>query len=119
MARSLAGVIIWTYRLELLASFYRKILGLSPHSVRPDFVVFKFGNFRLSLGYHSEVSGTAKDPYRIMVNLNVPDIHSLHRSLESEGIQFIRPPELERWGGWVATLKDPDGNILQFLQQPE
>ena len=119
MARSLAGVIIWTYRVELLASFYRKILGLSPHSVRSDFVVFKFGNFRLSLGYHSEVSGTAKDPYRIMVNLNVPDIHILHRSLESEGIQFIRPPELERWGGWVATLKDPDGNILQLLQQPE
>lgn len=24
----------------------------------------------------------------------------------------------ERWGGWIAALQDPDGNILQLLQLP-
>jgi len=28
------------------------------------------------------------------------------------------PPEREHWGGWIATLQDPDGNILQLLQLP-
>jgi predicted enzyme related to lactoylglutathione lyase len=25
----------------------------------------------------------------------------------------------EHWGGWIITLQDPDGNILQLLQLPE
>jgi predicted enzyme related to lactoylglutathione lyase len=33
-------------------------------------------------------------------------------------VEFIRQPEREQWGGWIATFKDPDGNILQLLQLP-
>jgi predicted enzyme related to lactoylglutathione lyase len=53
-----------------------------------------------------------------MPHLGVADIHALHRSLSDEGVEFIRPPEKEGWGGWVATFKDPDGNIVQLLQFP-
>lgn len=119
MIEGVAGVVIWTGDLDSLLAFYRDTLGLTPHSVRPDFVAFRWGDMRLSLGAHSQVAGQAGDPYRIMINLGVEDIHETHRALSARGVAFIRPPEKEHWGGWVATLKDPDGNLLQLLQQPE
>ena len=118
MIEGVAGVVIWTEDLQKLLTFYRDILGFSPHSVRPNFVAFKWGDMRLSIGEHSEVRGRTSDPYRIMVNLAVQDIHAQYRRLSDKGVEFIRPPEKEHWGGWVCTFSDPDGNVLQLLQQP-
>ncbi len=53
-----------------------------------------------------------------MADLSVSDIHRLHKELTARGVHFSRPPEQEHWGGWVATLSDPDGNTLQLRQQP-
>lgn len=53
-----------------------------------------------------------------MANFGVDDIDHEYQRLLKEGVEFIRPPEQEHWGGWVATFKDPDGNILQMLQLP-
>ena len=53
-----------------------------------------------------------------MVNLGVADIRQVHKTLAARGVDFIRRPEKEHWGGWVATFSDPDGNVLQLLQQP-
>lgn len=119
MIEGVAGVIIWTDSLERLVPFYRDRLSLEPHSVQTDFVAFRFGAVRLSIGLHSAVSGPTREPYRIMVNLAVRDIHDSYRQLTARGVEFIRPPEREHWGGWVATFRDPDGNLLQLLQQPE
>lgn len=119
MIQGLAGVIIWTDSLERMVPFYRDRLGLKVHSLQPDFVAFRFGDVRLSIGLHSQVSGMTCEPYRIMVNLGVSDIHATYRELTAQGVEFIRPPEREHWGGWVATFPDPDGNLLQLLQQPE
>jgi predicted enzyme related to lactoylglutathione lyase len=119
MIQGVAGVIIWTDNLDRLSSFYRDTLGLTPHSVRPDFVAFSFGDVRLSLGLHSEVAGESRDPYRVMVNLGVNDIQLVADRLLQEGVEFLRKPERESWGGWVATFRDPDGNVLQLLQQPQ
>ena len=66
-----------------------------------------------------EVNEGSKDPYRIMVNLSVRDIASTYRDMVKQGVQFIREPEKESWGGIVATFSDPDGNILQLLEFPK
>ena len=115
---SLAGVIVWTDRLPELLAFYRDTLGLPVHSVRPDFVAFDVGTARLSVGTHSEVGGMAKEPVRVTVNLGVSDIHAVTRTLTARGVSFVRLPQLEHWGGWVASFRDPDGNLLQLFQQP-
>jgi predicted enzyme related to lactoylglutathione lyase len=118
MIESLAGVIVWTDNLEAMAAFYRDVLRLPVHSVRPHFVAFQLGAARLSVGLHSQVHGPAKEPVRVTVNLNVPDIHTIHDELTARGVVFLRTPEQEHWGGWVASFRDPDGNLLQLLQQP-
>ena len=112
----IAGVVLWTDNVQRLKGFYRDVLGLPLHSERPNFIAFALGEERLSIGLHDTVSGHAKDPFRIMVNLRVADITYVFTQLQARGVHFIREPEQEHWGGWVATFDDPDGNILQLLQ---
>lgn len=118
MINGIAGVVFWTEDVDRLAHFYRDVLGLPVHSTRPNFVAFALGDLRLSVGKHDGVSGLAKDPYRVMVHLEVKDIQGAYASMKAHGVVFLRPPEREHWGGWVATFQDLDGNILQLLQQP-
>ena len=113
-----AGVLVWTGGFRRMLTFYRDTLGLTPRHERATFVNFEWGDFRLSVTAHSDVHGRSRDPLRVMVNFAVDDIHAVHRRLEAAGVGFSRPPERERWGGWVATFEDPDGNTLQLLQQP-
>ena len=114
--KGLAGLIIWTDNLDVLSNFYRDVLQLVPHSVKPDFISFKWGDTRLNIGTHSDIKGTSKDQLRIMVNLRVKDVRAAYNNLQERGIDFIRLPEQEKWGGWICTFSDPDGNIIQLVQ---
>ena len=119
MITGVVGVTLWTSNVDTMRAFYRDTLRLPLHSDHGDFVVFRFGDMRLNLGSHDCVHGPAKDPHRIMINLGVDDIHTESCRLSDEGVKFVRPPERESWGGWVATFKDPDDNLLQLLQIPK
>ncbi|MGH7309460.1 MAG: VOC family protein [Candidatus Rokuibacteriota bacterium] len=116
----LAGVLIWTAadRFPAMARFYGETLGLAQRSAKADFVNFDWHGIRLSVGVHDGVGGTSRDPLRLMVNLAVTDIRAVHDRLVRAGVVFTRAPEREKWGGWVATFADPDGNVLQLMQLP-
>ena len=117
--QDIAGVVFWTDNLEEMTRFYRDVLGLPLHSVHDDFVAFEIKpGVRLNLGTHSRVQGSSRDPFRTMLHLKVNDIHAVVDRLRGRGAVILREPELETWGGWVATFQDPDGNILQLLQLP-
>lgn len=119
MIHDLAGVIFWTERLEPMVRFYRDVLQLPVHSDHGDFVAFELRpGVRLSVGRHDHVHGPSREPYRVMVNLQVADIHAVHKALVAKGVTFLRLPEREDWGGLVATFQDPDGNTLQLFQFP-
>lgn len=102
--------------MDVLSNFYRDVLQLVPHSVKPDFISFKWGDTRLNIGTHSDIKGLSKDKFRIMINLRVKDVRAVYKHLEERGIDFIRPPEQEHWGGWICTFSDPDENIIQLVQ---
>ncbi len=116
MITGVIGVTFWTDDLERLYNFYNDVLRLPLHSRHEGFIAFELGEIRFNIGRHSEVSGQSKDPFRFMPHLGVDDIHAEARRLAGAGVEFIRQPEQETWGGWVATFKDPDGNVLQLLQ---
>ena len=117
MIEDVVGVIFWTDNLQEMTRFYEELLKLPVHSRSPDFVAFQIRPWmRLSIGRHSQVHGPARDPHRIMVNLQVSDIRSAYEELTRGGVPFVRPPEPEEWGGLVATFQDPDGNLLQLFQ---
>ena len=122
MLENLSGIIVWTDNLKDLRNFYEQVFGLIPHSVREDFISYKWitgkTEIRFSIGVHSKVQGRSKDPFRTMINFDVADVSEISSKLKDHGTKFIREPELEHWGGIVATFEDPDGNMIQMLQQP-
>ena len=116
MVTGVIGVTLWTDDLERMFDVYHDVLHLPLHSRHDDFIAFELGEIRFNIGRHSEISGGSKDPYRVMPHFGVEDIHAEAMRLTCFGVEFIRQPAQEAWGGWVATFKDPDGNILQLLQ---
>ncbi len=116
MITGVIGVTLWTDGLERMFNFYNDVLRLPLHSRHDDFIAFELGEVRFNIGLHQAVAGQSKDPFRFMPHLGVDDIHAEARRMAEAGVEFIRQPEQESWGGWVATFKDPDGNVLQLLQ---
>lgn len=116
----LTGVLLYTSEenFDAMRAFYVNVLGLEPRSDRSQFVNFEFGQSRLTVAVHAHVVGPTVEPHRIMVNLGTVNIHKEAKRLMALGVECTRQPEQESWGGWIATFTDPDGNAIQFLQQP-
>jgi lactoylglutathione lyase len=49
------------------------------------------------------------------VSLQVPDIFATYKVLAERGVEFVAPPEKQPWGGVLAHLRDPEGNVLTLL----
>tara|TARA_A100001037_G_scaffold259969_1_gene247992 strand:- start:3571 stop:3936 length:366 start_codon:yes stop_codon:yes gene_type:complete len=112
-----AGTIIWTENFPKLLRFYQMIFASEPKSIKGQFASFDFGSTKFGLGTHSEIEGVSKEKFRVMINLNTKDIFDEYRRIKDLGVKFIRVPEKENWGGWVATFLDPDHNVIQLIQQ--
>jgi glyoxylase I family protein len=116
MIKGLGGASIWSEDLHKLLPFYRDTLGLTVSIETDRFVVFGDVNApTLGLGSHSEVKGEAGDPYRHMVGLNSDDLDADYQRLSSAGVEFIEKPT-NYDGLRIATLKDPEGNLIQLFQ---
>lgn len=103
--------------------FYEEVLGLplTADGREQGFCVFDAGPMSLVV---ESVEEDAPAEDRMLVgrftglSFDVADIQSKYRELSSLGVAFSGLPEQQRWGGILATLRDPAGNELQLVQQP-
>lgn len=116
MITGLRAASVWSEDLDNLLPFYRDRLGLKVAVETPGFVVFgDRAGATLGLGTHSEVRGRNADPARHMIGLATDDVDAEHRRLTGAGVEFIEAPT--DYGTLrIATLKDPEGNLIQLLQ---
>ena len=116
MIKGFGGASIWSENLNNLLPFYRDTLGLKPTIESERFVVFGDPNSpTLGLGSHSEVKGKNSDPARHMVGLMTDDIRGEYERLRAKGVEFIEEPtDYDQL--MIATLKDPEGNLVQLFQ---
>ena len=117
MIKKFAGASIWSEDLNNLLPFYRDVLGLKVVHESPGFVVLGEDNSdaaTLGLGTHSEVHGANPDPARHMIGLESDDLVADWKKLKEAGVEFIEDPT--DYGGdmTIATLKDPEGNLVQL-----
>jgi len=118
----LAGLMVNTTadRWAAMRRFYLEVLGLTPRTDRAGFVSFQWGapphDCRLTVTVHSEVQGATREPARYLLNLGVDAIEPVAARIAAGGGTFVREPSKEPWGGYVATLVDPDGNYVQLMQ---
>jgi predicted enzyme related to lactoylglutathione lyase len=116
MISGLGGVTIWSSDLNNLLPFYRDVIGLKVVVESERFVLLGEQNVpSLGLGSHSEVHGRATDPFRYMVGLTTNDIRGDAERLKRAGVEFVEEPN-QQDGLMLATLKDPEGNLVQLFQ---
>jgi predicted enzyme related to lactoylglutathione lyase len=118
MIKQFSGVTIWSEDLHNLLPFYRDVLGLKVATESPGFALLGDGQPdvpALALGTHSEVHGPNTDPARHMVGFTSDDLVGDWERLKEAGVEFIEDPT-EYGDMSIATLKDPEGNLLQLWQ---
>lgn len=111
------GIIIWTEKISNLLKFYEMIFESKVHKLKSTSAYFIYNNLRIYISEHSEVQGDSKDPNRMIINLETKDIEKEYKRLIGQGVRFIRKPEIEKWGGKVATFEDPDKNRINLIEQ--
>lgn len=117
--RGLAGILLFTSLdgYAAMRDFWVEVLGIVPDRERDGRCRWGFAaDTRLILKVHDEVDGRAREPRRLMINLDVDDAPALVERCRGAGATIIREPEVEHWGGTIATVEDPDGNWVQFFQ---
>jgi catechol 2,3-dioxygenase-like lactoylglutathione lyase family enzyme len=105
--------------LHNLLPFYRDVLGLKVVHESEGFVVLGEDQSdwpTLGLGTHSEVHGRNPDPARHMVGFETDDLTAECQRLKEAGVEFIEEPTEYGSDMSIATLKDPEGNLVQLWQ---
>jgi predicted enzyme related to lactoylglutathione lyase len=113
---NLNSVMLGTTQPQKLAEFYEKILGKPAEMVDQEngFWGWQAGSTYISVLSHSEMGGRAKDPGRVIINFETPQVKEEFERIKAIGATVIREP-YEMGGGWIATLADPDGNYFQLV----
>ena len=119
MIKKFAGASIWSENLHNLLPFYRDVLGLKVVHQSEGFVVLGEEQSdwpTLGLGTHSEVHGRNADAARHMVGFESEDLTADWQRLKEFGVEFVEDPT--DYGGdmSIATLQDPEGNLVQLWQ---
>jgi len=99
---------------KVLASFYEKVFGKKADMQEEEWAGWSVGNTFFSVGPHSEVKGKAKEPARVMFNLETKEVKAEFARIKKIGATVIKEP-YEMQGAWIATFADPDGNYFQLM----
>jgi methylmalonyl-CoA/ethylmalonyl-CoA epimerase len=104
---------------EAGVAFYRDVLGIPfLFTAPPQMAFFNCGGVRLLVGVMPPGETVQRGS---AIYFQVPDIHAVCSSLESQGVRFRaaphlvhRTPESELW---LAEFSDPDGNHLALMSE--
>jgi len=108
-------VIIFTPRMEALASFYRKALDIGPYDQSPGHLGCRVGSVYFGFDQVEE-AGQGSDS-RITLWFTVDDIEATFERLVGMGAKVRYPPTEKPWGALLAAVYDPDGNLLGLSQR--
>lgn len=119
-------LLIFSEKPDELMKFYRDILGLELEKKLdiPNDYGYRFavnGEMKIWIGYHSEIKGKAKEPFRHIFNLYVDSVSAWHNKIKNQpGVTIISIPEEAPFSTpietvWVSTFLDPEDNCFQFM----
>jgi catechol 2,3-dioxygenase-like lactoylglutathione lyase family enzyme len=117
----LAAVRIFVTDLDASVRWYARMLGKEPTAgdAAQGFFVFDVGADLVleAVGDDSDIPAAELIGRFTGVSFAVTDIAASLTSLAATGVR-TSAPELQAWGGTLATVVDPDGNQLQLVQYP-
>lgn len=110
---NLNSLMIGTSQPKVLGEFYAKVFDRPADMAEDGWYMWNAGGCSLSIGEHSEVTGKAKEPQRIILNLETKAVKEEFERLKPSATVVKEPYEMGV--GWIATLADPDGNFVQLM----
>ncbi|MFO1312057.1 MAG: VOC family protein [Burkholderiales bacterium] len=118
----LGAVRVFVDDVLVARDFYANRLGLELRVDGPRFgyCVFRSGTVELiveAAGADAPADDRALVGRFTGLSFDVADIQAEHQRLSGLGVPFGGAPELQPWGGCLATLRDPSGNQLQLTQR--
>jgi lactoylglutathione lyase len=103
--------------LNQTKAWYTQALGIAPYFDEPFYVGFNVGGFELGLDPQASTQpGSSHGP---LVYWGVADIQAEFGRLVSLGAHAYEAPYNVGGNIWVATVKDPEGNIFGLIQNPD
>lgn len=121
---NLNSLMIGTANPKRLTEFYEKVFEKKPDMVDGDWSGWQIGSCFISIGSHSEIKGEAKEPQRIILNLETKEVREEFERIKELGAKVIKEPygmneegetTTDEKGMQIATFADPDGNYLQLM----
>lgn len=122
MIKGIESITLFSENAKKLANFYKDKVGLEVileaemGENNEELYGFKMGSSGFYIVDHSEVSGLAKEPKRVIINFEVDDIKADAKKLEEAGVKKTQDVYHVEDYGYIATFEDIDGNFFQIVQ---
>jgi predicted enzyme related to lactoylglutathione lyase len=111
----ISNIMIGTLKPKDLAEFYEEVFEKAPDWSDGGWSGWQMGSFNFSIGEHSEAKGKAKEPQRMILNIETEKVkEEFERIKKIKGAEVVKEP-YEMGGGSIATFADPDGNYFQLV----
>ncbi|MFN0037038.1 MAG: VOC family protein [Saprospiraceae bacterium] len=123
MATPFLGLRTCIYRVPDVAAaaeWYSNALGIKPYFNEPFYVGFDVGGYELGLQPIEDQLQLSESSSRDNVETywGVEDIQAVFAHLLAHGAASHSEPSNVGEGIWVATAKDPWGNIIGIIKNP-
>ena len=125
------AVRIFCRDLAIARRFYREQLRLTELTANPDSLVYDTGGVHVIIEVgpaehidRAEVTELAHTGGLPLVgrfcgfSFAVDDAARVCAELATVGVNIVGAPEQMSWGGTLAHIADPDGNVLTLVQYP-
>jgi predicted enzyme related to lactoylglutathione lyase len=96
--------------------WYQRALGLAPYFDQPFYVGFQVGGYEL--GLDPDLSRIQPGAAGSVAYWGVEDIKAAWAHWLNAGATASEEPHEVGGGIWVATVKDPFGNLVGLIQNP-
>ena len=107
-------VMIGSLQPKALAEFYEKVFEKPADWSDGEWYGWQAGGIGITIGPHSEVTGRAKEPQRLILNFETEQVKEEFARIKALGTTVIKDI-YEMQGAWIGTFADPDGNYFQVL----
>lgn len=114
------AVRIFVTDLNKARPFYDS-LGYEQVHASDDFLIYRTGSADLIIERADPGNTDEADLIGRFVGASfaVGDVKQACRTLENLGVAIDSPPERQPWGGMLAHIRDPDGNVLTLVEVPD
>jgi catechol 2,3-dioxygenase-like lactoylglutathione lyase family enzyme len=110
MKKRIGFVVLGVSDVDRAVVFYRDMLGFTLVHANPaqSYAQLDAGGVGLKVvgGYAPNASQHAT------LEIVVDDFDAAYIELSAKGVEFPIPPARQPWGGRLAQLRDPDGNLF-------